>query len=857
MVSPKPYGLHVIGGVITENDKETIASVIHRFITYKEVLQLENLKKVYELPDGGFFIVQDVGGIFKVLADKRNKNDIYLVKDGLVKMYIPMFFSGVIEKDTVREDIGEKVSIKLTEMCRRRLSKSIESDVAKTVQLERFTIDQNQKFFELVKDKMGQFKRTQYFAHNPGWYSGSMAKAIQFIGGYGRQDFDQLPEDALERVQMTIPEKLMVQLFDKYKDVRLPGYDGIPPSNGQFQYEYQWAKTDAIAFDNGGNPWLVRVASKVWVMPLPIIPITADPLFHEYVEIELGDQELLTILETFKAFPSGESFPDNSEDFQRWVRAGVIVEVCENADFFSNQAMFNACGWSFDSRGMNAYNTGWRYGATGVKEATTYKLRLNLVQSPHHYGTDKIEVSSNLSPDERDRIAAYMSRLGAALGSDTQGIAIRYKLRHVPQSEILGRSGNTNMSGEVSYWDTYTATPIAQHSGNVVKLYQGKLYHHERRVKFQPQIKFPDFYSQLCVSFDFTPLDGAQPVECDTVMYIYFDNDVLKVVKYFYSGKVFLKPIESDFEECMTVGSWREFSTTGESRIVGNFYTTELDDRDEVAPDTSLTTIKGEDKGYDTKPWFDFDFPLAMAGTMYRRRYYTHLTKIERYTGKSLDIGIVIPLFNRGSILYAKRERGDTEYKSEGVERLSVQDPYVYRYWTYHQYFAHVGVVDKATGKPSPVWGNPVWVEVEKYAPSQCSDFADNGPWVAGMPADYTWLIHPKSDEWNFGGGGGAPPVNEYFIQTVKPIEMTGFLKLEAAERVMLISDKVPQDRFFTHSPDDFGVGLARTSSKVFLGDTEYVNISETNAEGTWRYMGACSLVNHKRAYHFIGVIHE
>ncbi len=494
MVSPKPYGLHVIGGAITENDKETIASVIHRFITYKEVLQLENLKKVYELPDGGFFIVQDVGGIFKVLADKRNKNDIYLVKDGLVKMYIPMFFSGVIEKDTVREDIGEKVSIKLTEMCRRRLSKSIESDVAKTVQLERFTIDQNQKFFELVKDKMGQFKRTQYFAHNPGWYSGSMAKAIQFIGGYGRQDFDQLPEDALERVQMTIPEKLMVQLFDKYKDVRLPGYDGIPPSNGQFQYEYQWAKTDAIAFDNGGNPWLVRVASKVWVMPLPIIPITADPLFNEYVETELGDNELLTILDTFKAFPSGESFPDNSEDFQRWVRAGVIVEVCENADFFSNQAMFNACGWSFDSRGMNAYNTGWRYGATGVKEATTYKLRLNLVQSPHHYGTDKIEVSSNLSPDERDRIAAYMSRLGAALGSDTQGIAIRYKLRHVPQSEILSRASHSNMSGEVSYWDNYIAPPIAQHTGTVIKLYQGKLYHHDKP-KFQPQIKFPNFGS--------------------------------------------------------------------------------------------------------------------------------------------------------------------------------------------------------------------------------------------------------------------------------------------------------------------------------------------------------------------------
>jgi hypothetical protein len=856
MVSPKPYGLHVIGGAITDKDSQAIAAVIHRFVTFKEALELENLKKVYELPDGGFFIVQDVGGIFKVLVDKRNQNDIYLVKDGLVKMYIPMFFSGVIEKDTVREDIGEKVSIKLTEICRRRLVKAIDTDVAKTVRLARFTIDQNPKFYELVKEKMGQFKRTQFFAHNPGWYSGSMAKAVQFIGGYGRQDFNELPDEALERAQMTIPEKLLAQLLDKYKDVRLPSYDGIPPSNGQFQYEYQWAKTDAIAFDDGGNPWLIRVAAKVWAMPLPIIPITADSLFHEYVETELADQELLTILETFKAFPSGESFPDNSNDFQRWVRAGVIIEICDTLDFHSHQAMFHACGWSFDSRGMNAYNTGWRYGPTGVIEASTFKLRLNLVQSQHHYGTDKVDISNDLSPGERDQIAAYMSRLSTELGSDAQGIAIRYKLRHVPQSEILNRANNFNMSGEVSYWDTYTVNPIAQHTGTVIKLYQGKLYHHDKP-KFQPQIKFPDFGSGLCVSFDFTPLEGAQPVECDTVMYIYFDNDVLKVVKYFYSGRLFEKPLESDFEECMTVGSWREFRTTGDSHIVGNFYTTELDDREEMAPNTSTTTVKGEDKGYDSKPWFNFDYPLAMTGTMWRNRYFTHLTKTESYTGKTLDIGIVIPMFNRSSLLYAKRERADLKTESESLKLLSVQDPYQYRYWTFHPYFAYRGGLEVTKGKPSPQWGNPVWVEMQQYAPSPCSDFADNGPWVIGMPADFTWLIHPKSNEWNFGGGGGAPPVKEYSYRTSNPVDMTGFLKWEAAERVMLISDKVPQDRFFIHSPDDFGVGLARTSSKVFLGDREYVNISETNAEGVWKYMGACTLVDHKRAYHFIGVIHE
>ena len=481
MASPKPYGLHVISGVLTDNDINFIASVIHRFLTFKEASQLENLKSTYDLPDGGYFIVQDMGGIFRVIADKLEQRKFHFQDDGLVKMYIPMFFSGVVEKDTLRRE-GELVEIKLTQQCRQRLGKQLDREIPQLVKLERFTIMPGDKFTEFQPKIETIVKRTQYVAHNPGWYSGTMAKLHQFVGGYGRQDFDTLPDNDLERISFKLPDALQQELLEKYFDVRLPGYTGLPPAEGQFQYDYKWNKTHAIAFDSANRPWLVQVGAKLYVMPLPIIPLTADPKFHEYI-YDLGDQELINVLETFGAFPSGESFPDNGEDFQRWLRAGVIIEICDSGEFLSHQAFFTACGWSFNNRGNAAYNTGYRYDNKGIAEAATFRLSLNLEPSPIHYGTDKVTISNEteLSNDDKNQLTAYLSKVMSSLG--TEGILVKtlkYKIRNIPHSIILQRANSIfadDVSSEIDYWDKYVCNPIAQHSGKIHKLYTGKLYH--------------------------------------------------------------------------------------------------------------------------------------------------------------------------------------------------------------------------------------------------------------------------------------------------------------------------------------------------------------------------------------------
>lgn len=858
MVSPKPYGLHVISGELTDHDMQRIAAMVHRFLTFKDAAQIENLKKVYNLPDGGFFIVQEMGRIFRVIADKQDIKQLRFADDGLAKMYIPMFFSGVVEKAALRH--GEKTTIKLTEQCRQRLYRQLEREVPKEIALERFSIAQSNLFPEFMATDETYIRRTQYYAQNPGWYSGTMSRLHQFVGGYGSQEFDTLPDDPVERAQYTLPETLLQELWDKYKEVRLPGYVGLPPASGQFQYDYKAGKTHAVAFDAAGRPWLIQVGIKVYAMPLPIIPITADLKFHQYIYEESGDSELIKVIETFGAFPSGESFPTGTA-FQRWLRAGAIIEICSNSEYFTHIPMFQACGWSFNNWGNVAYNTAYQYDERGIIECSTFRLSLSLAESANHYGIDRVIVNdeNEMNPEQQAKLSSYMAALFAAVGNEGElAKTIKFKMRNIAQSEILARS-NVNLSDmarEVDYWDTYHSAPIAAHSGKVNKLYTGKLYH-PNRYQNQPQFKFPEFAAGLCSSFDFSALDRGVSAECDTIMYIYFDNDSVKVVKYFYTSRMYQKQIETDYEEVMTVGSWFLNETEGESRIAGHFYLTDIDDREEVAPTLTTTTIRGDDKGYDSQPFFAFDEFFWRPGTLWRNRYFTHHTKTETLYDREVEIGVLVPMFNRNTVLHAKRESGKEKVNSESLSLHYVQDPYSYRYWTYHSVFAWAGSLEKMTGEPFPKNGNPVWVEIQKYDPSIYNEFANNGPWIGGLPVDYGWLIHPNSNEWLHSGGGGPPKVKEYAETQRTGYSQTGNLKWTIHDNIVTISNQVPRNQFFISSPSEAGLTMSATSSRVSLGESEYANISEADSSGTWKHVGYSGLVNHTRAYHFIGVINE
>lgn len=861
MHSPRPYGLLVLDGELSDRDQLFIDHELKKLTNQKTLSNLDSIRQVRNLPDGGYVVLQDMGGILKAIAHKGMFEQV-IELDGLIKFYVPMLFSGVITRANVRIEDG--VGIKLTEQCRRRLNNYSDNPLPpKQLFLKRFIIEPHPILApEFAGDGLSDVVTTQYAGQHPTWYSGAMSEVMQISGGYGIQLLSLLPADNNERAQYIIPPKYLDKIFDELYEVRLPCYSGIPPLLGQFQFDYKFYHTNGVVFDNESKPWLIKIdPSGVWAMPLPIIPITATQAFREYIE-SINDVEILKILDRFGALPSGEGMPLIQQDFYAWKRAGVIIKVCDSSDFYEHIAYSDACGWTFNSNGTEGFNTAYSVDEDGVKYGVAYKASFRFKAAERWGWLNKIDVVGEYAVVVSKYLSALLNLLPKG---DQKTLAILYKLRRVSRDDIYQQAltslanplGVTSV--DVDYWNNLELPPIADHTGKVVKVGQGYLYHNALPQN-QPQIKFPDVGQKGCISFDFRPekITGQNiKPNCDTIMYGYYVEDSLKVVKYFVDWRSYIAEYSGNFEQIMIVGSWEQLERVGSTSLQGYFYTSDLDFREIFSPTEIKTTILGEDKGFDTKPHFSFLFPGSCNGEVWRNRYFTHKTVSTTYNSESIAVGICIPYFDRNSILLAKKKVTSSTSMNERLELFYIQDPYKYIYWTYDFVYAWVGPIPKRTGKPEPVNGNPVWVEIEQYNPTEFSDFADQGPWLPSAPYDITWLVHPDSNQWNYNGGGTIPKVKEYSRTEVKGAQTTGDLSFSVADQPFNVFTKVPDDGYFRTSPSNAGNLFYRDACRVVFGEGVYANISELDQNNRRYKWGYSALVDDKSAYHFIGVINE
>lgn len=860
MFSAKPYNISVVGErELTDQDMNYIRSMVPKFTDYRTTNQLDNHRQYYDLPDGGYFVVQDMGGIFKVVATKDSESRL-LKPDGYANPeYVPMLFSGDIS--TARYLKDSPVALVISEQTRRRLVNYDPNAQlpSRNIQLKRFNVEPN---LSLVPELAGltsgsNFSPTQYTQQRPTLYSGAMAEVMQIVGGYGKQPTEVEETDDLEMKSLKLPDQYLDLIREELDGVRLPAYTGVPPVDGQFQYDYKFEKTDGVAFDDTNKPWLVRVSrAGVFAMPLPVVPATASPHFRKYIE-QVGDEEIENILNRFGAMPSGEGFPANTSDFEAWRRAGVIVKVCDVADFYSNIAYFSACGWSFNSRGNAAVNTCYTYEDSGTIIGHTYMLNLTLASASKGGQVGRVE----LTGDDAIVIGNYMTQLLPQLsGSDARTLATLYKLRRVKVEDLLARASqlNVNVETELVYWDNYEAAPIATHGGSVSVIYSGYLYHNMKPAG-QPQIKFPDMVEGACISFDFSPLEGTSPplANCDTIMFAAFINEELKVVKYFVDWRGYRKQVESTYESVMTVGAWEMTETVGLSSPQGHFYTTDFDYREVYSPVVTHTKIVGKDAGYDSVPFFEFNDFFGMNGWLWRNRYFTHKTTVTQSSTEAIRLAICIPMYDRNALILAQDKFTTGVTENERLELKYVRDPYSYEYWTYDPIFAWRGGLPVMKGQPFPVNGNPVWVEIEHYGPSPLNDFADQGPWIVGLPHDYTWLIHPNKNEWMQSGGGYPPKVKEYSTGRAKPGSSEGCVVYNCTAQPMTAHKNVPAETYFQMSPDPYVGTFYRDACKVVFGNAEYASISEQNVHGKRANWGYTSFTQNEREHHFIGVINE
>lgn len=859
MHQPRPYGLHAIGLPLTERDEAFVASVTKRITNLKEISGVDSMKMVYDLPDGGYVIIQDTGGNFRVISHKPLPQES-IVFNGVATDHIPMLYSGAVTNAVLYPNEG--LGLRVTEQTRLRLNNYDKNTILpdKDLELQRFRIDYADQF-QVFKPRLPTVVlRTQYMKLRPTWYSGAMSEVMQIVGGYGRQDFSELPDDEIERAQIVLPADVLLKINEQLANIRLPGFTGMPNRDGQFLYDYSFSKTNAIAFDTNKKPWLIQVsASGVYAMPMPIIPATATPAFRQYME-QVKDNEILAILDRFGAMPSGETFP-SKEGFQAWLRAGVIIKICDASDFYSNIAYSSACGWSFNTKGTEGYNTCYNYkDEAGIGYGMTYKIRLELLPSKIHDGAGVVDIENS---DPRFlEITKYLSALmpNIQAGSDEHR-AILYKLRVTPLSDIYDRSKNNYGSDDVNYWNNKELEPMAAHTGRVTKVYEGYLYH-PSPFDFQPQIKFPEPLLDGCISHDFLPINRqiaqSEYPNSDTIMFAYYIGDSLKVVKYFVDWSSFKQETTGNFEKYMRVGTWESESYSGSSSIQGYFYSSDIDDREVIAPTIINTKIVGKDLGWDSKPFFEFDGFLMMCGTLYRRRYYTHDKTIDTSGDRVLSLAVCIPYLCRNAIISAKKDYTTSGTRVNTFDLYWVSDPNKYRFWTYDPVFANMNMTIKnPKGSPYPANGNPVWVEEYSYNPHPEFDFADNGDWVGGLPSDYTWLIHPDNNVWSYGGGGAQPKVTNTRTETDLSRKEVGSISFSMNIAQGVVNKKIPENWYYSGSPTLMRNVFYKDACAIVFGESSYCNVSEPNEKSERAVWGYSKVADNRSAHHFIGVINE
>jgi len=870
MHQPRPHGRFSGETELTEADAIEVEALVRGLTNFKGLSDLDTLKRVRTLPSGRQAIALAAGGTLRVIILEPYEAERYQF-EGLAETNLPMLFSGVITRDMVKEDEG--VKIKLTNQAQRRLAGYEDENLPeKEVDLQRFKIKYHRDFKYFEPEISGIYTFTQYAKQRPTWYSGAMSEVMQVVGGYGRQKFDELPEDNdIERARMIVPERYMAEIRTDLINVRLPGYTGFPDEKGQFRCDYKFNKCHAVSFDSANKPWLLQIDRRgVYAMPLPLVPASTTEAFRRYVQ-DMGDEELELLLDRFGGLPTGESFPEEAVGFEAWRRAGVIIKVCETGDFHDHHAYYTASGWAFNSKGTEGFNTCWTTDGRGLKQGLAYKMKIQMAAAKNQ-GRIPLEWAFE-DRKQAQEVDAYLSNIYRQLTANkARELAIKYKIRRHTIAEItsLMAQGSTD---SVDYWDNLEMEPIAIHNGSVNRVGQGPVYWGLWMYpKSMGRLKFPELSGKGCESFVMISPDYRGPsVRCDTIVFGCYVDDALQVIKYFIDDREFHREEKSTFTQHMIVGQWEKTVTTGASGLMGYFYTSSFDDRQAAPPVSTHTNIVGTDLGY-SNPAYRTPGLLFRVGSVSRARFYQHLTKVENTEGFGLDCAVCVPAFNRDCILYPYNEGTTGRYKTEATSRGAVGDSTSYQLWTHDSIFHYMGTTGNGNkGEPYPEEGTPVYVDTMNSSPeNDPTGFATSGDWLGlgGSTMDVTGICGPytsrESGVHNANGvviGGESPAFSPYSKREEFDGESSGRVSISYTLAGSKRMHKRKPDRFYyDFSPVDAGgspLYFYRDAVNITIGNAEYASCSEKDKNGRRSKWGHTELADHKSAHHFIGVINE
>lgn len=852
MHSPRPHGLSIKGGgELTAKDRTYVDAVVRNFLNFKETSNLESLRMCYDLPDGGIFIVQYMGGIFRVIIDKSPTTTE--AAEDIEQLEIPMLFCGGISSDAISSE--EALALKISSLTQQRLvGYSEDAELPEQdISLKRFNISVN-------TEVVPEFERasTQYQLQRPTWYSGAMAEVMQIVGGYGKQPKTDdesgsgADQSEYETIQFTLPETLAKDINRKLMGVGLPGYTGKPNEDGQFQYDYKFSQTHAVGFDVDNYPWLMQVSNKgVFAMPLPIVPATATDQFRSYINNK-GDTELLAILDRFGALPSGESFPVVEDEFEAWRRAGVIIKLCDMDEFYEKNAYSESCGWSFNSKGTIGFNTCYNV-ENGYNVGYAYRLEISLQTSEYTRGwINKVSVPS----ESVEAVSTYLSKLIPLLDDSAKSLAIKYKLRRSLENVIARASTGSADSSEVDYWDNLELEAISIHTASLVSAGEGYLYYNNsyqtegensssvlaeekasesnnnsktliqylmdnlrgvNKTNSPPILRFPN--PSVDYSFDeFSFASNNQdPQSCDTIVFGYFIGDDLKVVKYFLDWDAYKKDTLDGLKSTMITGTFERAITSAPTTAQGYFYTTDLDLRDDTYLYKYTKTYDGTHTG--TSGVY-FVSGYIYKDEMWQQKYTFKLT-----SRRCLDISLIIPYFSRNNCLIATEEFKPLETSCYWTNDQTEHQRYYYgmRMVAANEWRI-IEEVDMSINNPSiigTILDKPSWQSV--------GAIFDTSNLVTKPPYGTTVLTYDEPQ-----------------TTSLKAATLYGTPLSDA----LLIADTTNRNSYF--STDAYLDGC-----KVVFGTQQYANIGLSTTADDRQSWGSTIFSDGTTAQHFIGVINE
>ena len=151
--------------------------------------------------------------------------------------------------------------------------------------------------------ELGNFKPqpiySQYTKLRPSMYSGKMQQVVQTVMGLGR-----MPGSMLRDMQQ--------------RGVRSTYVDELRANGVRVLYDYKHQRTHGITVASDGRLWLVEISITrgVLAMPLPIYPDSDTQSFRAKFE-ERGDEDIVAVLDELGVFPTGESFPSDTDTLNK------------------------------------------------------------------------------------------------------------------------------------------------------------------------------------------------------------------------------------------------------------------------------------------------------------------------------------------------------------------------------------------------------------------------------------------------------------------------------------------------------------------------------------------------------------